>query len=221
MIKRPTWIMVIVLALLAALAYYMQTVPDNFIKKAMEAGKTPTFAFVDKSLISVNDGLISIIAITAADGRSIILKREPAVWTIARDGQAATTADQSAAEQASSQAQALQLVTPEIKPTTSDLSGFGLDKPAYIYKITLDSGKIVNFKIGKETITANGYYLQKEDGTIAVVDKYGVDALLTLFTQPPSDLTATPSPIPVTEIPTGTMTLAPAVTATGTATPGK
>lgn len=192
MIKRPTWIMVIVLALLAALAYYMQTVPDNFIKKAMESGNTPTPVIVDKSLIPPTEGLINIIELTDANGHSMVLKREPTTWTISRNGQVSATADQSAIEQTASQAQGLQLINLEVKTTTTDLSGFGLDKPAYLYKLTLESGKIFNFKIGKVTVLGDGYYLQKEDGKIAIVNKYGMDAILTLFNEPLTSLTATP-----------------------------
>jgi hypothetical protein len=220
MIKRPTWIMVIVLAALAGLAYYMQTVPDNLIKKALDAGKTPTPETSTVTLISSTDGLVNGIEITAADGHNIAVKHPASGWTLSLDGEAPIPADQGIVEQASSQALGLQLKPLEIKQDTTDFSGFGLNKPDFVCKVSVESGKIFTFKIGHATITGDGYYLQKEDGTIAVVDKYTVDALLTLIKQPPTMFTATPSPAPVTETPTRTLTPIPATMATGTATPG-
>ncbi len=84
----------------------------------------------------------------------------------------------------------------------------------------LENGKTLTFKIGKATISGDGYYLQKEDGTIAIVDKYTTDALLNLLKQPPSMFTATP--LPASELPTGTITPAPVVAPmiTSTATAG-
>ena len=216
MIKRPTWILLIVLAALAALAYYLQTVPDNFLKKAMDAGKTPTAEISIKPLIpSATDGLVTALEIAGADGHSIALKKESAGWTLSIDSQPPVSADQSAAEQAASQLQGLQVNT-EIAPTTSDLSGFGLDKSAYNWKVTLQNGKTLTFKIGKANITGDGYYLQRADKTIAIVDKYTTDALLNLLTQPPAMFTATP--LPPTALPTGTITPTPAVTITPTST---
>ena len=215
MIKRPTWILLIVLAALAALAYYLQTVPDNFLKKAMDAGKTPTVETATKSLIPSADGLVTGLEIAGADGHSIALKKESAGWTLSIDAQTAISADQSAAEQAASQLQGLQVNT-EITPTTSDLLGFGLDKPAYTWKVTLQNGKTLTFKIGKANITGDGYYLQRADKTIVIVDKYTTDALLNLLTQPPAMFTATP--LPPTALPTGTITPTPTVTITPTST---
>lgn len=216
MIKRPTWIMIIVLAALAALAYYLQTVPDNFIKKALDSGKTPTPEILTKTLIPSTDGLITSLEIKGPDEHSVALKHQANGWMLSIDSQAPIPADQSAAEQSASQAQGLQATAMKIKPAAADLPGFGLDKSAYTYQVTLDSGKTLTFKIGKPTITGDGYYLQKEDGTIATIDKYTTDALLNLLKQPPSMFTATP--LPPTELPTGTITPTPAVTPTSTST---
>jgi hypothetical protein len=220
MIKRPTWILVVVLALIAGLAYYMQTVPDNFIQKVLSAGKTPTVGTSRPPLISLADAPLKGISITDANGHSVALKHETSGWTLSIDTQSSVPADQSFAEQAASQAQTLQLTAAEIKPPTSDLSGFGLDKPAYIYKLVLASGKTVTFKIGKATITGDGYYLQREDGTIVAVEKYTMETLLNLLKEPPYMFPLTPTPTSAAELPTGTITPIPAAILINTATPG-
>jgi hypothetical protein len=149
------------------------------------------------------------ISIISSDGHSVAIKREPTGWTFSIEAEAFTAADQAAAEQAASQAQGLRLTASEIKPTTPDLSAFGLDKPAYTYQLVLSNGKMVAFKIGAATVTGDGYYLQKEGGTIVAVDKYMMDNLLNLLKQPPYKITPTPSPTPATALPTGTMTPTP------------
>lgn len=223
MIKRPTWIMVIVLALFAGLVYYMQSVPDNFIKKALDSANTPTPSVSSESLISLTDGLITSIQMTSSGGHGLTLKKEATGWMFAMDSEPPILADQTAAEQVSSLAQGMRLTNSAITPTSTDLSGFGLDKPDYIYKVTTNSGKILTFKIGHATILNDGYYLQKEDGTIAVVEKFSMDSLINLFAQPPLVLTATPTLTEtpaVTETPTVTITPTQALTPTETPTPG-
>jgi hypothetical protein len=209
MVKRSTWVMVVLLVLVAGLAYYMKTVPDNLIQKALTAKNTPTVPTSLGTLISPADGPLNGISIASSDGHNVVIKREPTGWTFSIETQAFTAADQAAAEQAASQAQGLRLTSGEIKPATSDLSAFGLDKPAYTYTLILSSGKTVAFKLGKATVTDDGYYLQKEDGTIVAVDKYMTDTLINLLKQPPYKITPTPLFTSTTELQTGTITPTP------------
>lgn len=217
MIKRPTWIMVVVLALIAGLAYYMKAVPNNFIQQALTAGKTPTA--VIENVIPPSEGPVNSITISSVDGHSVTLKHESSGWTLSIDAQAVVPADQSGAEQAASQALALRLITASIPLTTSDLTGFGLDSPEYTFQATLENRRTVTFKIGKETITQDGYYIQKEDKTVATVEKFAMDALLNMLKQPPLMFPPTASPT-AAELPTGTITPTPAATPTNTPTPG-
>jgi len=199
MVKRSTWVMVVLLAILAGLAYYLQQ-PDNLIKKVLvSAGGTPTAEPLGL-LLPPSAGPLKGVSIQGADGKSVALERKNTGWTMRVGTGSETPADQGAAEQAASQALGVRLVV-KIESKTSDLSAFGLDKPVSIYKLVLADGKPVTFKIGNPTVTGDGYYLQKEDGSVFVVDKYGMDSLLNLLAQPPYMFTPTPSPAPVTETP--------------------
>jgi hypothetical protein len=200
MVKRSTWVMVVLLAILAGLAYYSQQ-PDNLIKKTLEsAGGTPTAEPLGL-LLPPTAGPLKGVSIQDADGKSVALERKNTGWTMRIGAGSESPADQGAAEQAASQALGVRLVV-KIE-STSNLSAFGLDKPAYTCKLVLADGKPVTFKIGNATVTGDGYYLQKEDGSVFVVDKYGLDALLNLLVQPPYMFTPTP---PVIETPTPTAT---------------
>jgi hypothetical protein len=143
----------------------------------------------------------------------VAIERKSGGWTLSVGSESSIPADQSVAEQAASQAQALRLVG-KIDTTPLDLSAFGLDKPAYICTFILANTRSAIFKIGNPTPIGNGYYVQQADGTVVIVDKAGIDSLLNLLKQPPYMFTPTPSPAPVTETPT------PAPTSDETSLPG-
>lgn len=217
MIRRPTWVLVVLLAALAALVYYMQTVPDNLIKKVL-TGATPTKEVIGGLLFLPTDGPIKGISFEGSDGHSIALKEEDAGWTLSVDGQGPVPADQNTVAQAATMTMNLRVLTSMSTPP-ADLSGFGFDKPAYIFKAILGNGQTATFKIGNATVTDSGYYLQEGNGTISIVDKYGIDALLAFYTQPPYMFPPTASPVPATETPTAAVT--PTSTALTDLTPTK
>ena len=51
-------------------------------------------------------------------------------------------------------------------------------------------------QVGDITPTNSGYYVRKEDGSILVISKYGMESLLNLILYPPYEETPTPSPMP-------------------------
>ncbi len=204
MIKRSTWVMVVSLAILAGLAYYLQQ-PDNVIKKALAPATTPTAEPLGP-LVSPADGPLNGVSIQSTDGQSVAIERKSSGWTLVIGNESSAPADQAVADQVATQAQELRQVI-KIEADTLDLSAFGLDTPAYICKFVLASGSSVTFKIGDAAPTGDGYYLQKEDGSVVVIDKYGMDAVINLLTQPPYMFTPTPSALPATGTPTPTATL--------------
>jgi hypothetical protein len=204
MIKRSTWVMVVSLAILAGLAYYLQQ-PDNLIKKALAPATTPT-AEPLSPLFSSTDGPLNGISIQSADGQSAAIERRSTGWTLVIGNESSVPADQTVAEQVATQAQGLRPLI-KIEADTLDLSAFGLDTPAYICKFVLTDSSSVTFKIGDLTPTGDGYYLQKEDGSVVVVEKYGMDAVINLLAQPPYMFTPTPSALPATGTPTPTAAL--------------
>lgn len=221
MMKRSTWVMVVVLALLAGLAYYMQQ-PDNLIKKAQASKDTPTTEALG-SLISPMDGPLNSLSIQKIGGETVTLTHASSGWTLVIGTGGTTPADQNLADQAASSALSLNL-SGKISSTTPNLSVFGLDKPAYLFTVVLANGKSVSYKIGNATLAADGYYAQEEDGTIVILEKDGFDQVLNLLQQPPYMFTLTPSPTSVTGTPTPNATLsvtptAGAGTPTGTMTP--
>jgi len=202
MIRRNTWVLLIVLAALIGFAIYLT---NQKTKQATAATSTPTSA----TLFSAADGTPNDIKITASTGNSVEIARNTSgTWEVKAPVQMA--ADQAAAEAAATQASALRvLANPQL-----GLDVVGLDKPANKITIAFSGGKTHNLAIGSVTPIQDGYYVNLDGGPTEIVDKNGLDALLNLLTQPPYVATltpvASPTPSPAPETSTPEVTLSPA-----------
>jgi len=222
MIKRSTWVTVLVLAILAGIAYYMQQ-PDNLIKKSLASGNTPTAPAPGTLISSITDGAVNTISIQKTGGESLTLQRGTSGWTMTLGSGNPIPADQNAVDQTASNVGYLSL-TGRITSPTANPATFGLDKPAYIFTLGLSTGKTVTTKIGNQTVAGDGYYAQKDDGSIVILEKSGFDPILNLLAQPPYMFTLTPTQSAATGTPTPTAALnntstPVAGTPTGTPTP--
>ena len=221
MIKRSTWVTVLVLGILAGIAYYMQQ-PDNLIKKSLASGNTPTAA-APGMLISFADGTVNSIGIQKTGGESLTLQRGTSGWTMTLGSGSPIPADQNSVDQTASNVVFLSL-SGKITSPTANPATFGLDKPGYIFTLGLSTGKTVTTKIGNQTVAGDGYYAQKDDGSIVILEKSGFDPILNLLAQPPYMFTLTPTQSAATGTPTPTAALnntstPVAGTPTGTPTP--
>ena len=70
----------------------------------------------------------------------------------------------------------------------------GLAIPAKIMEFGFVNGTSHKIEIGSMTPTGSGYYVRYDAGTVYVISKSGIDALLNLLTAPPYPATETPSP---------------------------
>ena len=198
MIKRNTVIMVVVLALLAVLTYYLQQ-PNNLIQKAFATTGTPTSVPLG-GLLPLNAGPLSKLSIQSADGQSVTIALQNAGWILTIGTGAPVVADQTLASTAASQAISISLVG-RITNVGTDLSVYGLSKPAYTLTCKISDGTTFSAKIGNATVTGSGYYILKPDGSVVIAEKSGIDSLINLISQPPLVATSTPSPLPATDTP--------------------
>ncbi len=196
MIKRSTWILLIVLAL-AVGAYFLI---KNRPVKSTEA--TPT-ASGSNFLVTQADGNLQSLRIEDTEGNVVQMQLDPSkVWVLSAPTPG--EADQSLAGAAGTQVGALRIVT--TLETAPDLSAIKLDSPAYTIKLTFDSGVSHTLEIGDLTPTSSGYYVRYDDGKVYVISQSGIDALLNLLTAPPYPATPTPAA-------TDTATLTPTIEA--------
>ena len=184
MIKRSTWILLVVLVLVIV-AYF---VAQNHTSEA-SATPTPTSPG-NNFLVTPADGTLQSLRVY--DNQHIVemLRNTSGTWIVTLP--TAGTADQSLAEAAVTQVGALRIVA--TLDNQLNLGDSGLATPAYTIELTFVSGQKHVVQVGSMTPTSSGYYVRYDSGNLYVVSSAGIDALLNLLTAPPYPATATPVP---------------------------
>ncbi|MDI6768361.1 MAG: hypothetical protein QMD04_01640 [Anaerolineales bacterium] len=185
MVKRPTLILLIVLALVIAAFFYLDERPLK------ATAPTPT-AIKSSFLIPKDYGALTRIHILDAQGNRLRMGRDASGnWALSQPELAA--ANQSQAEAAETQFFALSVLT--TLETSPALDVIGLNPPAYTITLGFldDTQKVL--EVGGLTPTGSGYYVSFE-GKIYVISQSSINAVLGLLRNPPYAETPT---IPVTE----------------------
>jgi hypothetical protein len=92
--------------------------------------------------------------------------------------------------------------------STSDLSLFGLAKPAYTLQADLADGKSLTATIGDKIPTGTGYYvLRAGDSNALAVADYGLQPFIDMLLSPP--YVPTPTPVPSVSAPVSTTVTSP------------
>jgi hypothetical protein len=185
MIKRPTWILLVILVLVIG-AYFVIKNRSS----ATSTAATPT-ALGNSFLITQADGKLQILHISDTKNHVVQIMRDTSgTWivTLPTPG----SADLSLAGAAETQVGALRIVT--ILENTLNLADAGLASPSYTIELTFVSGIQHVIQVGSLTPTSSGYYVRFDAGNLYVVSQSGIDALLNLLTAPPYPATETPVP---------------------------
>jgi hypothetical protein len=186
MLKRSTWVLLAILALVIA-AYFL--IKDQSSKPKT---LTPTPAGA-KLLISPADGVLQSLRISDSKGNNFQMQRDLSkAWVITAPASGA--ADQGLAGAAETQVGALSIVT--TLETPPDLNVLGLSAPMYSIEVGFVGGSSHKIEVGNLTPTSSGYYVRFDGGKIYVVANSGIDAVVKLLTAPPFPATATPIPTP-------------------------
>jgi hypothetical protein len=215
MVKRPTWILLVVFAAFIGLAFLWTRVQEDRRK----ANPTPT-ATPQQQLFTIDSAAVASFKITDnASGKSVMIARDVnGQWALV-DPKADYT-DVASVEAAITQLSSLQVLT--VLDATDNLADFGLDEPAYTISVNINGGQQYLAQIGNTTATSNGYYVLVPGGVPQIIAKYGLDAVLKMLQNPP---VATPTATPTqtgTIVSTAEMTStleAPSSTPTPTDTP--
>ena len=196
MVKRSTWILLVILALVVGAYFLIKNRP------AKPGQATPT-AIGDTYLVTQSDGTLQSLQIDDAQGHTVRMQRDlTKVWVVTAPTN--TEADQSLASAAETQVGALRIVT--MLNTPPDLSTIQLIKPAYTIELAFTNGNQHKIEVGGLTPTSSGYYVRYDGGKVYVISQDGIDAILNLLKSPPYPPTATPAPTdtPATETTTPT-----------------
>jgi hypothetical protein len=197
MIKRPTFILLVILALVV-IAYFAMKGRGL----ATPASYTPS-ATLNSFLITPSDGTLQLLRISNANNNVFQMQRDTGgTWVVTQP----TTgpADQALAGAAETQVGALRIVTS--LDNSLNLSDAGLSTPADIIELTFSNNLKHVVQIGSLTPTGSGYYVRFDGGNLFVVSQAGIDALLKMLTTPPFPATQTPiATLQVTVTPTLTV----------------
>ena len=184
MIRRSTWIILLVFLVILAGAWYLQR-----YQAEKAANATPTAG--SKLLFDgVDQAQITGVEINSALGQTFaVAKDEAGTWVVA--GFTAADTNTYLIDDMLTQISSLKILS-DLGPSLA-LESVGLKVPVYTLRLTLQDGHQKTVQIGNVTPTNSGYYTRLETGTVAVVTKYVVDNLITYLDNPP---VATQVPVP-------------------------
>jgi hypothetical protein len=186
MVRRPTWILLLVFAFLIGFTWFFQKYQA---KKADNiATSTPTSS--PANLYDLANKQINEIGVSDSAGNKIDLYRVSGSsdWAIA--AVPTDQADTFQIESISSQLYSLQVQ--ETLSQTPPLDSIGLDTPAYTITMKTSDGSQLITYVGIQTAIGSGYYIRVDSGPVVIVEKVVMDDILNLLKNPPLLPTATP-----------------------------
>ncbi len=191
MIKRSTWVVLVIFIALAAFAIFRKY-NANSQPLFVEKGGTPTATITPvQYLFSAEDGTpVSFAIEDKQNGGAVELKLGAnGAWALIQPEAAA--ADAGSVQAALSQVNALRILS-TIPQLSAD--AVGLQSPTYTITVEFSGGKKYVAEIGDVTPSDDGYYVRKDNGPVLVISRDGLDALIAMLQTPPYLETPTPSP---------------------------
>jgi hypothetical protein len=190
MLRRSTWILLVIFAFLVGFTWYFQRYQAN--KTANSSTPTTTTPAVD--LYDLANTQVNDIKISGNSGDLIDLYRDAGSsnWAIADVPVA--KADSFKIESISAQLFLLQVKVALTQTPTLD--SVGLATPSYTITMTTADGKQLITYVGSQNAIGDGYYVRVDSGPVVIVDKVVLDGILNLLKNPPLLPTATPEVTP-------------------------
>src|SRR4030065_631286 len=186
MLRRSTWILLLILVALIGFTWLFQRYQKD--KADNKATVTPTVPLSD--LYALDGTEVNHIKIADSSGNQIEVYRDISTdqWAIADIP--VEKADSFQIESISGQLFALQ--AQETLTDTPPLESIGLVTPTYtITMTTLDGAQLITY-VGSPTPIGSGYYCRVGTGQVVIIDKLVMDDIVNLLTNPP--LLPTPTP---------------------------
>ncbi len=184
MIKRSTWVMLAVLAVLLAILLLL----PKFKGIEAEATPSPTPSLEAPFSFSVSE--VAELHVIGSDGTSVKVKRdESSNWKLIEPDEEVSESNN--IEGVVSGVINMNLLSKIDPPPPADVSG--ISTPSFTVTIINKSGDEEKFLIGNLTPTSSGYYIQTADGQVYVADKYDIESVIDLVMNPPIKETPTPS----------------------------
>jgi hypothetical protein len=197
MVRRTTWIVLIVFVFVAGFAWVFQ----RYQSSKVDITNTVTPTTPPAYLYDLTNNEVDEIKISDQTGNMIDLYHDPVLskWAVAN-----VPADQADSFQIESvSAQLFSLQAQDSLTEIPPLDSIGLATPAYTITMTTKDGMEITTVIGTETAIGSGYYIRVDSGPVVIVGKTALDNILDLLKNPPLLPTETPevtSTFPTTPI---------------------
>lgn len=179
MLKRSTWVILIIALVLVAVLVFWQRTPGS---REGQAEATPTTgAQLEFDFTSAE---VSEAVIQNAQGDTLILKRgSDGMWQLIQPE--AEMTDSQVFEDALSQ-----FLSPHTVSTISSstaLKDLGLEPAEYKIMLRLVDDREVVINVGKSTPTGSGYYVLNSgpNRSINIIGKFNIDTILDMIQEPP------------------------------------
>jgi hypothetical protein len=186
MIRRTTWIVLLIFVVLVGIYWLVQRQPDDDA-----ATGTPTVA--PQLVFITGSDTIRAVRLEDSSGRMVqIEKDDQGTWSLTEPESG--MADQERASTLVSQVSNLRSLAVVDTPPAPEV--VGLAAPAYTLTITTIDGGRQLAKIGSLTPTSSGYYVEPGGGPLMVIAKGTIDALVENLDDPPIAPTPTVEPTP-------------------------
>jgi hypothetical protein len=183
MIRRSTWIVLVVLAVLLGLTWYLQA---RNTENAAET--TPTVE--PSSFLDLDTNLVASLRIIGPQGNAFLAERdENANWTLlepARSSPLESTVVES------NLSQLVHMDTGSSLEMPPPLEAVGLVVPEYVIELTLVDGRVHRLEVGNETPSGSGYYTRVDNSEMIVAGKFAMQAVFGMV----DDLPLVPTPTP-------------------------
>ena len=182
MIRRSTWIVLLVLIVLIGVVFYVQRKEPASDQGLLEGTETPLVLDIDAANVT---GL----RVVSADGKIFYATRSGAEnWTLVQPNLSGGL------NQATLESDLSQLLT--IKPLSRLETGLGLEAmglitPDYSIRVSLAGQQERLLEIGGDTPTGSGSYVRVDNTDLIVVPKYNLQPILELLDDIPF-ITPTP-----------------------------
>ena len=175
-INRSTWILlaIFVIALLAVWLLESSSDGENEIANT----PTPQLQLINEENWQV-ETIFNIEYNSPAEKIILDKKTDADTWMISSDPQVIISTGK--IQQILSYIYSLQ-VSNSLNEINTNLEDFGLSQPEYTITLENANHERVQIRIGDNTPTSFGYYVQVDSSIPVIVSKYGVEDLLALFT---------------------------------------
>lgn len=182
MIKRTTWIILVIFVGLLGLTWYLQKNPRE------DASAEPTPNPGVQSVFDFDETALARVKVEDGQGQVVALERDAqGMWTVVTPEGGTTDAGQAQI----TISQFLGVKTVSILEGAPAADATGLDATAKVVTLDLSDGRQVVTRIGKLTPIGNGYYVQTDSGPVSVVGRYSLDGMINWLDQPPLQPTPT------------------------------